>query len=128
MLRIYARISAEVLALAGVAALESLLRVGRGVGILYLSLAALLAYLAFPRRDPAILRSVVGGMGLLFLSTGVLVALTMGVLGFPYERKGWEARLVHAALGGLRMACAVFCCPAKMNGLSPRSTRSVHLA
>jgi hypothetical protein len=65
---------------------------------------------------------------LLFLSTGVLVALTMSVLGFPYERKGWEARLVHAALGGLRMACAVFCCPAKMNGLSPRSTRSVHLA
>ena len=62
---------------------------------------------------------------MLFLSTGVLVALTMSVLGFPYEGKGWGARLVHAVLGGLRMACAVFCCPAKMNRLSPRS---VHLA
>ena len=107
MLRIYARILAVVLALAGVAALESLLRVGRGVGILYLSLAALLAYVAFPRRYSAIVRSVIGGMGVLFFCTGLLVALTMSVLGFPYEGKGWEAGLVHAALGALTMACAV---------------------
>jgi hypothetical protein len=106
MLRIYARILAVVLAVAGVATLESLLRVGRGVGIVYLSLAALLAYVAFLQRDSAIVRSVVGGMGLLFFSTGLLVALTMSVLGFPYEGKGWEAGLVHAAVGGLTMACA----------------------
>jgi hypothetical protein len=106
MLRIYARILAVVLALAGIAALESLLRVGRGVGILYLSLAALLAYIAFPQRDSAILRSVVGGVGFLFFSTGLLVALTMSVLGFPYEGEGWEAGLGHAAVGALTMACA----------------------
>jgi hypothetical protein len=106
MLRIYARILAVVLALAGIAALESLLRVGRGVGILYLSLAALLAYVAFPQRDSAILRSVVGGVGFLFFSTGLLVALTMSVLGFPYEGEGWEAGLGHAAVGALTMACA----------------------
>jgi hypothetical protein len=106
MLRIYARILAVVLALAGIAALESLLKVGRGVGILYLSLAALLAYVAFPQRDSAILRSVVGGIGFLFFSTGLLVALTMSVLGFPYEGEGWEAGLGHAAVGALTMACA----------------------
>jgi hypothetical protein len=106
MLRIYARILAVVLALAGIAALESLLKVGRGVGILYLSLAALLAYVAFPQRDSAILRSVVGGVGFLFFSTGLLVALTMSVLGFPYEGEGWEAGLGHAAVGALTMACA----------------------
>jgi hypothetical protein len=106
MLRIYARILAVVLALAGIAALESLLIVGRGVRILYLSLAALLACVAFPQRDSAILRSVVGGIGFLFFSTGLLVALTMSVLGFPYEGEGWEAGLGHAAVGALTMACA----------------------
>jgi hypothetical protein len=107
MLRIYARILAVVLALAGLGALESHLRVGRSISILYLSLAALLGYVAFAQRNSDIVRSVVGGIGLFFLLTGLLVALTMSVLGFPYEGKGWEAGLVHAALGGLTMACAV---------------------
>jgi hypothetical protein len=31
----------------------------------------------------------------------------MGILGFPFEGRGWEAGLAHAALGGLTMACAV---------------------
>jgi hypothetical protein len=44
---------------------------------------------------------------LLFFCTGLLVALTMSVLGFPYEGKGWEAGVVHATVGALTMACAV---------------------
>jgi hypothetical protein len=46
-------------------------------------------------------------MGSLFLLLGLLVALAMGILGFPFEGRGWEVGLAHAALGGLTMACAV---------------------
>jgi hypothetical protein len=31
----------------------------------------------------------------------------MGILGFPFEGKGWEVGLAHAGFGGLTMACAV---------------------
>jgi hypothetical protein len=78
-----------------------------GVSVLYLSSAADFAYTGFSRMDTAIIRSVVAVMGLLFLVSGLLVALTMSILGFPFEGRGWEAGLVHAAIGGLTMACAV---------------------
>jgi hypothetical protein len=108
MLRFYARLLAVVLALSGVAALVVLIRgVGLGVGIFYLSSAAIFAWVGFWRRDCAILRGVVGGMGVLFLLLGLLVALTMSILGFPFEGRGWEAGLMQAALGGLTMVCAV---------------------
>ena len=89
MLRIYARLLAGVLALIGIAALASILGVGLGAGILYLNSAAIVAYVSFPQRDPAIVRIVVGGMGVLFLLSGLFLALTMSVLGFPYEGRGW---------------------------------------
>jgi hypothetical protein len=44
---------------------------------------------------------------MLLLLSGLLVALTMSFLGFPFEGRGWEAGLAQAALGGLTMACAV---------------------
>ena len=47
MLRIYARLLAVVLALIGLAALASILGVGPGAGILYLSSAAIVAYVGF---------------------------------------------------------------------------------
>jgi hypothetical protein len=65
------------------------------------------AYAGFSGRTSSIIRSVVGAMGLLFLLSGLLVAFTMSVLGFPFEGRGWELGLVHAAFGGLTMVCAV---------------------
>jgi hypothetical protein len=108
MLRIYARLLAVVLTLSGMATLAVLMRgVGLGVSIFYLCLAAILAWVGFSRRDSSIVRSVVGGMGMLFLLLGLLVALTMSVLGFPFEGRGWESGLAQAALGSLTMVCAV---------------------
>jgi hypothetical protein len=109
MLRIYACLLAVVLALIGVAALVSVLGrvVGPAAGILYLSSAAIVTYVGLFRRDPDIVRIVVGGMGVLFLLSRLFLALTMSVLGFPYEGRGWEVGLGHAALGALTMACAV---------------------
>jgi hypothetical protein len=45
-------------------------------------------------------------MGTLLLLLGLLVALAMGIVGFPFEGRGWVVGLAHAALGGLTMACA----------------------
>ena len=108
MLRIYARLLAVVLALIGLAALASILEGGGpGAGILYLSSAAIIAYVSFSQRDPDIVRIVVSGMGVLFLLSGLFLALMMSVFGFPYEGRGWEVGLGHAALGALTMSCAV---------------------
>jgi len=105
MLRIYACVVAAVL---GVIAIAAAVRISSaGLGVLYLSSAAIFAYAGFSRRNSTIIRSVVAAMGLFFLLTGLLVALTMSVLGFPFQGKGWEVGLVHAAFGGLTMACAV---------------------
>jgi len=107
MLRIYARVLAAVLAVIAIAAALRLSWAGLIVGVLYLGSAAIFAYAGFSRRDSAIIRSIVAAMGSFFLLSGLSVALTMGILGFPFEGKGWEVGLVHAALGGLTMACAV---------------------
>jgi hypothetical protein len=109
MLRIYACLLAVVLALISVAALVSVLGgvVGPAASILYLSSAAIVAYVGLFRRDPDIVRIVVGGMGVLLLLTGLFLAIVMSILGFPYKGGGWEVGLGHAALGALTMACAV---------------------
>ena len=64
---------------------------------------AIFAYAGFSRSNSAIIRSVLAAMGLFWLVSGLLVALTMGIVGFPFEGRGWEVGLVHAAFGGLTM-------------------------
>ena len=107
MLRIYVRVVATALGVIAIAAALRISRVGLGVSVLYLISAAIFAYAGFLWRSSTIIRSVVAAMGLFFLVSGLLVALTMSVLGFPFEGRGWELGLVHAAIGGLTMACAV---------------------
>jgi hypothetical protein len=107
MLRIYARVSAAVLGVIAIAVAVRISRAGLGVSVLYLGSAAIFAYLGFSRRSPTLIRRVAAAMGLSFLLSGVLVALFMGIVGFPFEGRLWEVGLVHAAFGGLTMACAV---------------------
>ncbi len=107
MLRIYARVLAAALGVIAVVATLRMSRGGLGVSVLYLVSAAVLAYAGFSRKDAAIIRSIVAAISLFFLLSGSLVALTMGILNFPFEGKLWEVGLAHAALGGLTMACAV---------------------
>jgi len=107
MLRIYARVSAAVLAVVAIAAAQRISSAGLGASVLYLGSAAIFAYAGFSRRSATIIRSVVAAVGSFFLLSGLLVALTMSILGFPFEGRGWEAGLAHAAFGGLTMACAV---------------------
>jgi hypothetical protein len=111
MLRIYARILAAVLGVIAIAAARRMTGAGLGTGVLgtgvlYLGSAAVFAYAGFRLRNAATIRIVVAAMGSLFLLLGLLVALAMGILGFPFEGRGWVVGLANAALGGLTMACA----------------------
>jgi hypothetical protein len=80
---------------------------GLGVSVLYLGSAAVFAYAGFRRGEAAVVRIVVVAMGSLLLASGLLLALGMSVVGFPFEGKYWAVGLAHAALGGATMACAV---------------------
>ena len=110
MLRIYARVLAAVLGVIAIVAARRMtgagLGAGLGTGVLYLGSAAVFAYAGFWPSNAATIRIVVAVMGSLFLLLGVLVALAMGILGFPFEGRGWVVGLANAALGGLTMACA----------------------
>jgi len=106
MLRIYARVSAAALAVIAIAAVARIPSAGPVSSVFYLSSAAIFAYAGFTRRDCTIVRSVVAALGSLWLLAGLLMALTMAILGFPFGGRFWEVGLVHAAFGGLTMACA----------------------
>ena len=107
MLRIYARLVAAALVVIAVAAAVGIPKEGLGAGVLYVVSAAVFAYAGFRRGEAAVVRIVVAAMGTLILVFGLLLALAMGVLGFPFEGRYWAVGLAHAALGGLTMACAV---------------------
>ena len=107
MLRIYARVSTAALTVIAIAVAVRMTSAGLGASVLYVGSAVVFAYAGFARRDSTIVRSVVAAMGSFFLLLGVLVALLMSILGFPFEGRGWEVGLVHAAFGALTMACAV---------------------
>ena len=107
MLRIYARLLAAALVAMAVVATVRIPNEGLGVSVLYAGSAAVFAYAGFRRGGAALVRSVVAAMGTLFLASGLLLALAMGVVEFPFEGKYWVVGLAHAALGGVTMACAV---------------------
>ena len=106
MLRIYARVLAAALVAMAVVAATRMTNEGLGASVLYVGLAAVFAYAGFRRGEAAVARRVVAAMGSLLLVSGLLLALAMGVVGFPFEGRYWVVGLAHAALGGVTMACA----------------------
>src|SRR5215207_2067246 len=107
MLRIYARILAAVLGVIAIVAARRMTGADLGAGVLYMFSTAVFAYSGFALRNAATIRIIVAVMGSFFLLSGLLVAVAMSILGFPFEGRGWEVGLAHAAFGGLTMACAV---------------------
>jgi hypothetical protein len=107
MLRIYARLLAVALVAIATAAALRTSNWGLGASVFYVGSGAVFAYAGFRRGEAAVVRVVVATMGSLLLVSGLLVALGMGVLGFPFEGRYWVWGLAQAALGGATMACAV---------------------
>jgi hypothetical protein len=106
MLRIYARVLAVALVAMAVTTAVRITNEGLGLSVLYVGSAAVFFYAGFRRREAAVVRMVVAAMGTLMLVLGLLLALAMGVLGFPFEGRYWVVGLAHAAFGGVTMACA----------------------
>ena len=106
-MRVYARLLAVALVAIAVAAAVRIPNGGLGVSVLYAGSAAIFAYAGFRRGEAAVVRIVVAAMGTLLLASGLLLALGMGVVGFPFEGRYWVVGLAHAALGGVTMSCAV---------------------
>lgn len=107
MLRIYARVLATALVVIAVAITVLVPGWGFVAGVFYVGSAVAFTYASFLRGDSQRVRSLMAAMGSLFVLSGLVVALAMGVLGFPFGGRVWEAGLAHGALGGLTMACAV---------------------
>ena len=113
--RIYAQIIGVVLLLVGVVGLVlgnvvwlGILNVDIVEDIVHLITGGLLAYVGFGRVDPALIRTVVGVLGIIYLVVGVLgfvVPMMFGLIPHGYTLFD---NLLHLALGVLAIALAWF--------------------
>jgi hypothetical protein len=105
-LRSYARAVAVALAVVGAAALSGVVKAAHGSGVVYLFTGTLFAYAGFWNRDAGVVRSLVGGLGVLYLLYGLVMAVLFLAWGFPYEGKGFVQSLANTAFGGLSVLLA----------------------
>jgi hypothetical protein len=105
-LRTYARAVSVALAVVGAAALSGVVKAAHGSGVVYLFTGTLFAYAGFWHRDARVVRNLVGGLGVLYLLYGLVMAVLFLAWGFPYEGKGFVQSLANAAFGGLSVLLA----------------------
>lgn len=113
MVRIYAGIVGVVIILIGVVGLVlgeqpllGLVNIDILEDIVHLATGGLLAYVGFGQRDVGLARSVVGGLGVVYLLVGVLgfiVPMLFGLLPHGYSIVD---NLIHLTLGVLSIAAA----------------------
>ena len=73
MLKLYVRVTGMVLAIIGMLGLGTLFSQSTGASLFQLVLGAFFIYLGFWQRDQKVVRSVVGGMGVLLLGSSVIL-------------------------------------------------------
>ena len=113
--RIYAQIIGVVLLLVGVVGLVLGDQVWLGIlnidiveDIVHLITGGLLAYVGFGRTDPAVTRTVVGVLGIVYLVVGVLGFVVPMMFGLIPNGYTVFDNLLHLALGVLSIALAWF--------------------
>jgi hypothetical protein len=119
--RIYAQIIGVVLLLVGVVLGDQvwlgILNIDIVEDIVYLITGGLLAYVGFGRTDPAVTRTVVGVLGIVYLVVGVLGFVVPMMFGLIPNGYTVFDNLLHLALGVLGIALAWF-----VGGERPAST------
>jgi hypothetical protein len=119
--RIYAQIIGVVLLLVGVVLGDQvwlgILNIDIVEDIVYLITGGLLAYVGFGRTDPAVTRTVVGVLGIVYLVVGVLGFVVPMMFGLIPNGYTVFDNLLHLALGVLGIALAWF-----VGGERPEST------
>lgn len=116
MLRWYSRIVGVVLALLGLAGLLGMEGFDLGDKLLFLATAPIFWYASLQSLGPAQIRSIVGGMGVLYGSLGAFVLVVSFYLGGYVGTRELVGDFVHVAVGVLRV-CGRCSCPAKMKNL-----------
>ena len=111
MIRIYAQIAGMVLLSLGVACMLGLGTTNPAVDLDHIFVGALLTYAGFGRWDGEVARSIVGGLGLIYLLAGLLAfvapALLLGM--FPDTPNGILLNhVVHLTFGVSNVAAAIF--------------------
>jgi hypothetical protein len=104
--RSYARAVALALAVVGAAALSGVVKAMHGSGVVYLFRGTLFSYAGFWNRDAGVVRNLVGGLGVLYLLYGLVMAVLFLAWRFPYEGKGFVQSLANVAFGGLSVLLA----------------------
>ena len=119
--RIYAQIIGVVLLLVGVVLGDQvwlgILNIDIVEDIVHLITGGLLAYVGFGRTDPAVTRTVVGVLGIVYLVVGVLGFVVPMMFGLIPNGYTVFDNLLHLALGVLGIALAWF-----VGGERPAST------
>ena len=106
LLRTYARGAEVVLTVVAMAGFLGLPVLEGGEPLLFLGTAAIFAYVGFWNRDDAVIRAVIGGLGVLYLISGVLLAISLVALELPFESRGYVETIGLAAFGGISVVCA----------------------
>lgn len=106
LLRTYARGAAVLLALVALAGFLGIPALGGGVALLCLGTAGIFAYVGYWQRDVAVVQAAVGGLGVLYLVVGVILAILLVALEFPFEGTGYVETLGVAAFGGISTVCS----------------------
>lgn len=105
MLRIYASGAGSVLMLVGLAGFTVMPKMNAAESFFHLAVGVLFVYLGLWQRDPEVVRTVVGGMGiLLLLSKGAVVAVV--ILVGNEEPLFGPVEVVCFAIGFLSVAVA----------------------
>lgn len=95
MLKVYVRVTGMVLVMIGLLGLGALPRLNLGESLFQLAVGAFFVYLGFWQRDQRVMRSVIGGMGVLLLSSGVILLST------------WFMSGDRTFLGSVQVTCLV---------------------
>jgi hypothetical protein len=105
-IRTYTLVAAAALTLVATAGLSGLRGLGGPTPLLLFSTAAIFAYLGSRQGDAAFVRSMVGGLGALYLIVGAAVAATLLAFGLSFDGTCYVETLGFGAFGALSVLCA----------------------
>lgn len=94
--------------IAGEGHLFGLINIDIAEDIIHLITGGLMVYVGFAQSDVALARTVVGGLGVVYLLVGIVGFISTTVFGLFPSGYTWADNLVHLLLGVLGIAVAWF--------------------
>jgi len=92
--------------IAGESPLFGLINIDIVEDIIHLVTGGLMAYVGFAQSDVSLARTVVGGLGIVYLLVGIVGFISVTVFGLFPHGYSWADNVVHLVLGVLGIAVA----------------------